>query len=48
MEAGIGTVRDDLGLLAAGPWVVVMPTANENGDRKTSRGYTYSAMGSRS
>lgn len=30
MEIRIGTVRDDLGFLAVEPWVMVMPSANEN------------------
>lgn len=31
MEIRVGTVRDDLGLLVVEPYVVVMPSANENG-----------------
>lgn len=48
MEVGIGIVRDDLGFLVAGFWVVVMFIVNENGDRKIFRGYIYSVMGLRS
>ena len=48
MKVRIGIVRDDFGLLIVEPWVVVMPITNENGIRKTSRGWRDSTMELRS